>query len=123
VRQRHIVTAPLDRELLAKVLGPLGSDHDGEVVAAGRTADRMVRDAGLTWPDVVQPRLPTPPPDPVPFGDVGEIKFCLRRWHALSGWERDFLVSIRDQRRPLSTRQRNTLARIVDKLRARAEAA
>ena len=38
---------------LAKVLGKLGSDHDGEVVAAGRRADRIVKDAGLTWPEVI----------------------------------------------------------------------
>jgi hypothetical protein len=39
----------LDRELLAKVLGMLGSAHDGEALAAGRAADSLVRDAGTTW--------------------------------------------------------------------------
>jgi hypothetical protein len=46
----------------------LGSDHDGERANAGRLADRMVRDAGLTWCDVVMPSLPSlsPPRDPEP---------------------------------------------------------
>jgi hypothetical protein len=43
------MTAPFDRERVAKLLGMLGSEHDGEVVAAGRAADRLVRASGLTW--------------------------------------------------------------------------
>jgi hypothetical protein len=116
--------APLDRQRLAKLLGLLGSDHDGEVVAAGRTADRLVRGAGVTWRDVVlRHPLPRQPPDPVPFGDAGELDYCLRWSDQLSAWEANFVASISRQVRPLTTRQRNVLARIVDKLRARAEAA
>jgi hypothetical protein len=118
------VTAQLDCDRLGRVLGLLGSAHDGEVVAAGRTADRMVRASGLTWHDVVaHPPVAAPRFDPIPFGDAGEIKFCLRWAHRLTEWEATFIVSIRDHRRPLTTRQRNCLARIVDRLRARAEAA
>jgi hypothetical protein len=116
------MTAQLDRDRLARVLGLLGSAHDGEVVSAGRAADRMLRGAGVTWRDVVLQR-PVAAFDPVPFGDAGEIKFCVRHCHRLSEWEATFIASIRDQRGPLTTRQRNCLARIVDRLRARAEAA
>ncbi len=38
---------------LARVLGMLGSSHDGEVLNAARIAERMVREAGLSWDQVV----------------------------------------------------------------------
>ena len=45
----------LDRDRLAKTLGMLGSRHDGEVAAAGRAAHILVRDAGVTWTQVLSP--------------------------------------------------------------------
>jgi hypothetical protein len=45
----------IDRERLIKLLGLLGSDHNGEIAAAGRTADALIRDAGVTWADVIAP--------------------------------------------------------------------
>ena len=45
----------IDRERLIKLLGLLGSDHNGEIAAAGRTADALIRDAGVTWADVMAP--------------------------------------------------------------------
>jgi hypothetical protein len=38
---------------LVKVLGMLGSTHAGERDNAARQATRMLKDAGLTWYDVV----------------------------------------------------------------------
>jgi len=112
---------PIDRERLAKLLGVLGSEHDGEVVAAGRAADRLVRQSGMTWRSVL---IGAPPLcAPVEFNLSSEIDFCLRWRRRLTAWEREFLASLRAQRTPLSTRQRNVLNRIADKLRARAEAA
>src|ERR1043165_884716 len=104
------MNAPLNRERLAKLLGMLGSEHDGEVVTAARHADALVRRAGLTWRDVVaandeQPQLV----DRVGFGDANEIRFCLRHRYRLSEWEKTFLESIREKGAPLSTRQRNCL--------------
>jgi len=34
-------------------LGLLGSAHDGEVLTAAKTAEAIVREAGLTWFDLV----------------------------------------------------------------------
>jgi hypothetical protein len=45
----------LDRDKLAKVLGMLGSRHDGEVVTAGRSAHILLKDAGVTWTEVLAP--------------------------------------------------------------------
>ena len=50
----------LDRDRLARVLGMLGSAHDGEIIAAARQAERLRADAGLTWTDIVIPRLSAP---------------------------------------------------------------
>jgi len=45
----------LDRDKLAKVLAMLGSRRDGEVVAAGRSAHILLKDAGVTWTEVLTP--------------------------------------------------------------------
>lgn len=45
----------IDRQRLIKLLGLLGSGHDGETAAAGRMADALIRDAGVTWADVIAP--------------------------------------------------------------------
>ena len=38
---------------LVKLLGMVGSEHDGEALNAARLADKVVREAGLTWKDVL----------------------------------------------------------------------
>ena len=44
----------LDLVKLSKLLGMLGSAHDGEAASAGRLADAMIRDAGMMWPDFIK---------------------------------------------------------------------
>jgi hypothetical protein len=51
------------RNRLSKLLGILGSDHAGERDNAGVAANRLVRDAGLTWNQVLH--RPRPMPDRV----------------------------------------------------------
>ena len=46
---------PIDKRKLAKLLGMLGSFSDGEVANAGRMANDMIRNANLTWFDVIKP--------------------------------------------------------------------
>ena len=41
------------RDRLARLLGMVGSDHDGEALNAARLADRLVREHGVTWHDVL----------------------------------------------------------------------
>jgi|SRR5689334_2334012 len=113
--------ARLDRERLVKLLGLLGSEHGGEVGAAGRHADALIKRAGLTWRDVLISALPQI--TAVSFGVVDDITFCLQRRHRLNEWEAQFIASLREQHFPPTTRQRNKLNAIVDKVRRRAEAA
>ena len=52
---------PLDRTRLEKLLGLLGSPHDGEALAAARKADALVRAARLTWREVLAGPATLPP--------------------------------------------------------------
>ncbi|KGM34010.1 hypothetical protein [Inquilinus limosus] len=44
-----------DLTRLIRILGMLGSDHDGERAAAALAADRLVRGSGWTWWDLLAP--------------------------------------------------------------------
>jgi hypothetical protein len=45
----------VDRALLAKLLGMLGSSHDGEVLNAARLVERERRRCGKTWEELLEP--------------------------------------------------------------------
>jgi len=47
--------APPDRDRLAKILGLLGSEYDGERASAGAMAWAFLRERGLTWFDLFSP--------------------------------------------------------------------
>jgi hypothetical protein len=102
----------IDRDRLSKLLGMLGSDHDGEVINAARAADRLVRDAGLRWPDIA---MPAPPRD---RGDNDPVGFCLARPGVLTDWEERFLRSIARQPYRLTPKQCAVLGGIVSKVHA-----
>lgn len=52
----------MNRDQLVKVLGMLGSSHDGEVLNAAKKAADIVRTAGLQWGDVIVPDSDDPRP-------------------------------------------------------------
>jgi hypothetical protein len=117
-----MTSATLDRPRLARVLGMLGSSHDGEALAAARQAERLRAEAGLSWGEILLPRLPAPRRQHhhvETFADV--IEFVLDFEETLTPWERDFAQSLRRQRSPLSPKQIGILERLVEKVR-RAEA-
>jgi hypothetical protein len=109
----------LDRALLARVLGMLGSDHPGEVLAAHQ-AERIRRVEGVTWPELLAPPpcaiLRRTPIHCLALLDEA-IRLCLGHPEHLTDWERDFLVSPLPQ--PplrLSPKQRAVLDRIATKI-------
>ena len=58
---------PERRVRLTKLLGLLGSDHVGERANAGAMADKLIREAGLTWESLLNgaaERKPPPAYDP-----------------------------------------------------------
>jgi hypothetical protein len=125
-------TAPAkDVERLARTLGMLGSDHDGELIAAARAANRQIKALGLDWREVVA-RAFRPAPTgrhptsaaapPGPKGAHDQIAECLAWPGLLSAWETGFLTSLRVQRTPLSPKQAAKLAEVVERLQARTAA-
>jgi hypothetical protein len=123
-----MTAATLDRERLAKLLGLLGSDQPGEVVNAARQAERLRREAGLSWSDIVAlggGRVGSVREVRSPHGGYTRelIERCLGS-DQISSWEIEFLCSVRRQRRPLSVKQIAVLDQIVGKaLGAEARAA
>ena len=106
---------------LVKILGMLGSDHDGECVAAARQATRFIKSYNATWEHVLAPQQPrpTPPPRPQSQGPVhvATARYALHYADRLTGWERQFLHSITERRR-LTPKQEARLTEIIGKLRA-----
>jgi len=106
-------------ERLARVLGMLGSAHDGERAAAGLKANQLVRDLGLTWSDIIVP------PDlaradnsaPEPHNDWERmVQHCHRCRGRLSERERTFVEAMRHWRSTPTERQQNWLSDIYSKL-------
>jgi hypothetical protein len=113
---------------LTKILGMLGSAHDGEVAAAGRRAHSLLQQAGLTWPEVIAPAAPAQqhyrPPrrwrSPVSHSDAAAL--CLLWPEVLTDWETDFLQAIASRHR-ISDKQSAVLNRITAKCEAFARSA
>jgi hypothetical protein len=107
----------LDRGRLTKILGMLSRSYDGEVAAAGRMADALVRGAGLTWPEVITERATVPafrawrPPSTT----AEAIVLCLRWPELLTPWEVEFLSSLSTRRR-VSAKQFEVLTGILAKV-------
>ena len=119
---------PAFADKLVKVLGMLGSAHDGEVAAAGRRAHSMLKAEGLTWVDVIKPAAPkseqpqrsqrrwrktTSPSD--------TAALCLLWPEVLTDWETNFCRSIVGRRR-ISAKQTVVLERLARKVEAFAHA-
>lgn len=81
-----------DRTTLSKLLGMIGSAHDGEALAAARKAHQLVTQRGITWPQVLG--LDASPPAPAPDHLVEARDLLKRGKGVLTRWERDFLLGI-----------------------------
>ena len=94
----------LDLERLARVIAMGGSAHDGEALAALRQADRSIRDAGMTWHDVLLPgRLLEGLADEVQR--LRDQLTALRTANAAETQQlREALTAVRRRRRPTNHR-------------------
>jgi hypothetical protein len=92
--------APQAADRLAKILGMLGSAHSCERASAAAKADAMVREAGLTWAQVINvPPLAADAPRirawRSPSTDWQKMAaYCHERRHRLSQWDREFVSSM-----------------------------
>ena len=122
-----IITADLADRLM-KLCGMFGSDFDGERGNAARMADELVRDAGLTWPDVISGCSAKSKPGHrvwrAPTSVTESAMICLLFAEPHTDWETKFLKSIAGKT-TLSRKQWKVLERLVEKSRdfARMEAA
>lgn len=87
-----------NRNTLVKVLEILDSSHAQEALAAAKLASAMVREAGLTWDqiidDAILPRVAgsSSAPAPVSARQPGSGPFGYRRERELSPHEQFFMV-------------------------------
>jgi hypothetical protein len=109
MNSRALVT-PKIAEHLTKLLGMLGSEHDGEVLNAGRFADQFVRQLGLQWSDII-----VAPPE-----WQAMALLCRRQVHLLSPKEQEFVLSTVRWRRHPTDKQLHWLQAIYERLGGRA---
>jgi len=114
-------------------LNLLSSDKLGEVQAAALAAHRLVKSAGMTWEDFLQPpavkpksdppqpkpkrpRRETPPPEPPKPSWRFMALFCLEEYASqLTTWETEFLRSLIARQRDLTDKQAAVLQRCFQK--------
>jgi hypothetical protein len=109
------MTALLDPQAadrLAKLLGMIGSHHDGEVLAAARKADQCIRQLGLTWGDVI--RVTT---DGSSSGDWQYMaRTCREQAHRLTPKEFSFVSNMCLARFEASAKQLKWLSDIYSRV-------
>jgi hypothetical protein len=81
---------PQAADRLAKLLGMIGSHHDGEALAAARKAHQCLHQLGLTWRDVI--RVPEHVHDCAGWQHMARA--CCAQAHRLSAREFDFINNI-----------------------------
>jgi hypothetical protein len=105
-----------NRTALVKVLEILDSNNAGEAVAAAKLASTMIREAGLTWDDVLAPDLHgRAGQSPVAARAIGGGPFGYRRDRELSPHEQFFMVLL-SPRTPLEIKRklRSWEGRVLD---------
>ena len=116
---------PRSIERLVKLLGMLGSNHDGERAAAALKANALVRDHGLVWSDVI----PTPHAERRPNDARAKNQddqkvdwrtmrdFCAQRSHLLRPREQAFVDHIDSWRGALTEKQSAWLVSIYTRVK------
>jgi hypothetical protein len=106
-----------NRSALVKVLEVLDSGHAGEALAAAKLASTMVREAGLSWDDVLAAQITVRADDPATAAErsVGSGPFGYRRDRELSAHEQFFMVLL-SPRTPTDIKQtlRDWEPRVLD---------
>ena len=104
-----------NRATLAKVLEILDSPNAGEALAAAKLASTMVREAGLTWDEVLVKEVAVRHEPVAEQRPVGQGPFGYRRDRELSPHEKFFMVLL-SQRTPsdIKRRLRGWEARVLD---------
>jgi len=83
-----------DIQKLAKLLGMIGSNHDGEALAAARKAYEMVERIGTTWPDLLQVPVTVDTVAEQPAHRSEAQRLLHEGKGVITDFERNFLVGI-----------------------------
>ena len=104
-----------NRTTLVKVLEILDSSNAGEALAAAKLASTMVREAGLTWDDVLAPEIHGRAAQAPAARAIGTGPFGYRRDRELSPHEQFFMVLL-SPRTPMEIKRklRSWEARVLD---------
>ena len=98
----------------------MGSDHDGEALAAARQAEKIRKKVGLTWEELLVPSPRSRAADP-PLEDLTDWRwtchFCLERYRWLTRWELDFVATVARYQKTPSAKQLIILQRLVVRCR------
>lgn len=104
-----------NRTTLVKVLEILDSSNAGEALAAAKLASTMLREAGLTWDDVLAPEIHGRAAQAPAGRAIGSGPFGYRRDRELSPHEQFFMVLL-SPRTPMEIKRnlRTWEARVLD---------
>ena len=105
---------------LAKVAGLLASDLAGERSAAAWHASQIIREAGLTWRDIIEAAGRTPiqfTPSPA-LSWRSHVDACLAAHWRLTEWEVEFVVNLARYRRRPTEKQLQLLRKLHQKVTA-----
>jgi hypothetical protein len=114
--------SPAERIKLARILGMLGSEHDGERASAALAAERLRAKTGQSWSSLLAAESPPRLSHDVPAGDADwrrQIAFCVRHYGLLNSWQRTFLAGVREWRGVPTDKQLRKLTEITGEVRAR----
>ncbi len=110
--------APSDLRKLAAICDRFSSSFDGERAAAAKLADKLIKDRGATWTDVLHAEPPIPivlqPSAPRYWRQCAE-EVLFEHPGAVNAWEQEFLQSILQKGFALSEKQEIILRRIATK--------
>lgn len=119
------VLAPHDAVRFSKIIGLLGSNHDGERAAAALKATEFLSMRSMGWSDVGEAMRRPPmvinqhvPPayDPAPRAHQSDARRCLASGIIWKAHERHFLNQMAEQRRAPTDRQRDWIDGLCDKV-------
>jgi hypothetical protein len=106
---------------LAKLLGRLGSHSEAERATAAAMADKTLRDASLTWEQLVSAAVAPAPQSAKSeaFGDARqEAAWVLANLRDLTVRERSFLLTMKTWAGVPSAKQRDWLDGLTERARA-----
>lgn len=103
---------------LALICDRFGSSFDGERANAAALADRVVRDHGASWTDILHAEPPVPvviQPTTTRYWKQCAEEVLYEHTGAVTEWEQEFLQSILGKGYALSHKQEDVLRRIAMK--------